>query len=213
MSSYLQRASHVYSNIYSATSSQFTEPVPRLLDVFSASPSSSTEEFLSETSQLVTLIEEDSDDTFGAFELKGASAILSEYGRQSEQYKLAVETSRALFESAMVHSKLSLVVLTYPSSTHSHAKRQQPPQSPLPAPSPSPQLPIGGVSTCHASVDACTNATDSCSGHGSCAQASKAGKTCFVCSCEITQDTSGRRQYWAGDACQKRDISAYVILL
>lgn len=213
VSSYLQRASHVYTNIFSATSPHPVQPVPRVLDTFSTSPSSVTEEFLSETAQLVSMIEEGEDGSFGAFELKGLSAIAAEYGRHSEQFKLAVETSRALFESAMAHPKLSLVVLTYP-TTQLHTKRQQvlqPPQSPLPPPSPSPQLPIGGVSTCHVSADACSNATETCSGHGACVQASKAGKTCFVCSCNITHDASGRRDYWAGDSCQKRDISAYVL--
>jgi len=215
VSSYLQRASHVYTNIYSATSSHPVQPVPRLLDTFSASFSSATEEFLSETAQLVSIIEEEENDSFGAFELKGVSAIAAEYGRQSEQFKLAVETSRALFESAMAHPKLSFVVLSYP-TTQSHTKRQQalqPPQSPLPPPLPSPQLPIGGVSTCHESADTCSNATEACSGHGACVQASKAGKTCFVCSCNITHDASGRRDYWAGDSCQKKDISAPFTLI
>ncbi|KAH8107490.1 hypothetical protein DFH11DRAFT_1732320 [Phellopilus nigrolimitatus] len=212
VSSYLQRAEHVYSNIvYEATS---IPHVPRLIDVFSASPSSATEDFLAETAQLVTLIESDETDTFGAFELHGVSQIAGEYGRQSEQFTLAVETTQALLLSALENSKLSVVVLTYPSPNAS-GKRQtaQPPQSPLPSSVPSPQLPIGGVSTCHATADACANATSACSGRGECAEASKAGRTCFVCACEVTLDSNDRREHWVGDACERKDISAPFVLI
>lgn len=208
VSSYLRRAEHTYSTILSSSSESLPRrAVPRLVNIFTASPSSATEIFLAELSQLVSVVESDERDVFGAFELTGVSAILAEYGRTSEQFQLAVESTRALFESAMANAKhLNLVVLTYPGA---HGKRQmQPPQSPLPPPGPSPQLPIGGVSTCHASADVCTNATNSCSGRGDCTEMSKAGKTCFVCQCEATLDSNGRRQIWVGDACERLDVSA-----
>ncbi|KAI5118919.1 hypothetical protein M0805_003743 [Coniferiporia weirii] len=211
VSSYLRRAEHAYSNVFSASTGFPQGTVPRLIDVFSASPSSATETFLSETASLVSLIESDEADVFGAFELRGVSQIANEYGQDSEQFQMAVETTEAMLSSAMANPKFSLVLLTYPAS---HGKRQvQPPQSPLPPPSPSPQLPIGGVSTCHISADACANATSSCSGRGECTQASKAGKTCFVCACETTFDSNGGKETWVGDACERQDVSAAFVLI
>ncbi|THH04291.1 hypothetical protein EW145_g5629 [Phellinidium pouzarii] len=211
VSSYLRRAEHIYSNVFSASTASPQGTVPRLIDVFSASPSSATEAFLSETAQVISLIESDEIDTFGAFELSGVSQIANKYGRHSEQFELAAETTKAMLASAMANPKLSFVVLTYPDSRW---KRQmQPPQSPLPPPVPSPQLPIGGVSTCHISADACANATNSCSGRGECTQASKAGKTCFMCACEATIDSNGRKNVWVGEACERKDVSAAFVLI
>ncbi|OCB87351.1 hypothetical protein A7U60_g5490 [Sanghuangporus baumii] len=212
VSSYLQRAEHVYSTIFSKAP---FATAPLLLDAFTTHPSSATDAFLSETSQLVVCVESEEKESFGAFDLKGLAELLKEYGKDSELYQLAAETTRAILESALKKPELSLVVITYPGTlTHSFSARQQPPQSPLPPPTtPSPQLPIGGVSTCHASTEACGNATSSCSGHGSCVEAQKAGKTCFVCACSVTHDDSGRPQEWAGDACERKDVSAPFVLI
>lgn len=207
VSSYLHRAQHTYSTVFSASNSPPQGALPRLIDVFTASPSDATEVFLAETAQIVSVIESAERDVFGAFQLTGVSAVAAEYGRASEQFQLAVDTTRALFQSAMANAEhLNLVILTYPGA---HGKRQmQPPQSPLPPPGPQPQLPIGGVSTCHTSTEICTNVTNSCSGRGDCTQMSKAGKTCFVCQCEATLGSNGGRQTWVGDACERLDISA-----
>lgn len=207
VSSYLQRAEHVYSRIYSKSP---YATVPLLLDAFTTHPSSATDAFLSETSQLVVCVESEEIDAFGAFDLTGLAELLETYGKDSELYQLAAQTTRAILESAVRKPTLSLAVVTYPGAPkHTFSVRQQPPQSPLPPPAtPSPQLPIGGVSTCHASAEACGNATSSCSGHGSCVHAQKAGKTCFVCACSVTRDDSDRPQEWAGDACERKDVSA-----
>ena len=101
------------------------------------------------------------------------------------------------------------MLLTY-SSSSSHVARQdqiQPPeQSPLPIPSP--QLPLSGTTTCFTDAESCANNTSSCSGHGECVQATKAGRTCFVCTCLSTRDESGRKTDWAGEQCERQDISS-----
>ena len=183
--------------------------IPRILDIFSVHPSDATELYLSETSQLVSFVETEETDAFGAFSLSGLSAIRSEYGAESELYSLGAETLRTILASTLLKSQINLVLLTYPSIT-THVSRQdqlQPPQqSPLPIPSP--QLPLSGSSTCFADLDACTGNTSSCSGHGECIQASKAGRTCFVCSCLSTRDESDRKTDWAGEQCERQDVSS-----
>lgn len=214
----LVRAHHAYSSIYSSSTSPI-HAVPRLLDIFTLSPTYGAEKFLAEAAALVSFVEsEDIVDTFGVFELSGLFELASQYGRRSEQYKMAAETVQGVILMAMSKPDIRFAVLTgslYSSSSLSSEKKRepQPPQSPLPPniPSPPPQQPIGSISTCFASEESCTNVTDSCSGHGSCIEASKAGKSCFVCACNVTLDSRGRREWWAGDACQRKDISRYVI--
>ena len=206
VSSYSQRAEHVYGTVITEAP-HAAATLPRLIDVFGAHPSSATDKFLSEMTQAVYVIESDENDVFGALSMKGLDELRAEYGRTSELYTLATESTRALLESAMARDKLSLALLTFP--LYGNQKRQQPPQSPLPPDSTAaPQLPIGGVSTCFTSADACGNATSSCSGHGTCVEAQKAGRTCFVCSCSATRDDNGRLEEWAGEACERKDVSS-----
>ncbi|TDL24325.1 hypothetical protein BD410DRAFT_117401 [Rickenella mellea] len=209
--SMLYRAQRVYSTIVSSSSSTTSAPVPRLLDIFHDTPSSATEYFLSETATLVSFVEEDNDDAFGAFELKSLAELASRYGKHSEQYTLAAEATRAIISSALLNRRLATAIMTYPAPTTAKRAMQPPPQSPFPGPAP--QLPIGSVSTCHPSDDACANVTNSCSGRGSCSEASKAGRTCFVCSCNVTRDDQGRRQWWVGDACERKDVSGPFVLI
>jgi hypothetical protein len=104
-------------------------------------------------------------------------------------------------------------LLTFSPSILLNKRQAQPPQqSPLPPQSPVPQQPISGVSTCFASADICTDSTNSCSGRGQCLQASKAGRTCFICACSKTSD-KGKTQTWVGDACERKDISGPFVLL
>jgi hypothetical protein len=73
---------------------------------------------------------------------------------------------------------------------------------------------------CYSSLDACTNLTNSCSGHGKCYQktggSAKQDVSCFACMCKETYDhflqgedkiPSYRIIYWGGGACQKKDVS------
>ena len=67
------------------------------------------------------------------------------------------------------------------------------------------------IPSCFTSKSACENATNSCSGHGSCS-ASLVNKKCFQCKCQSTvvrtnPDGSVQRWSWGGLACEKKDIS------
>lgn len=70
--------------------------------------------------------------------------------------------------------------------------------------------------SCFTSLSACNNATNSCSGHGTC-KPSGSSKTCFQCKCTRTtirtnKDGSKKTNLWAGAACQKKDISTEFTL-
>ena len=63
--------------------------------------------------------------------------------------------------------------------------------------------------TCFNSESACANATNNCSGHGSC---SKKHSGCYACSCARTivrynDDGTTKSVQWGGAACEKKDIS------
>lgn len=211
VSTYLHRARHAYTTIYS-TLSKSAGGVPSFLDIFSTS-SPETETFLSEMSSLSMFLDSDEQatDQFAAFELQGLTKIGNAYGRSSEQYQTAARAVRAMLESAKSKNNLNFALLTYSDSAQPLTRRQQqkaqPPQSHFPAPSPIPQQPISGISTCFTSADVCANSTNSCSGRGECMQASKAGKTCFICACSQTSSQKGKTQTWVGDACERKDIS------
>jgi len=206
VSTFLHRAPHAYSHIFSEASYP-ENGVPRILDIFSV-PSPATESFLSEMSTLLSFLESGvSSDKFGAFELKGLDAIAEAYGRSSEQYKLASQALGAFFQSALANNNMHIALLAY--STSSQMNKRAPQQSPLPAP----QLPIGSVSTCHLDAEICANSTNSCSGRGQCVEATKAGRTCFVCACSSTKSDDGKIQDWVGEACERKDISGPFVLL
>lgn len=213
ISTYLHRARHAYSIIYSELSEP-SQGVPSFLDIFTVS-SPAVETFVAETAALSDFLDESSTDKFAAFEMKGLSEIAQTYGRSSEQYQMAARTTRAVLESAISKSNLNFALLTYPSASlpsKRQAAPQPPQQSPFPQPSrtPQPQQPNGGISTCFTSAEVCSNTTNACSGRGECMQASKAGKSCFVCACAQTK-TQGKTQTWVGDACERKDISGYVL--
>ena len=63
--------------------------------------------------------------------------------------------------------------------------------------------------TCFSSKSSCTNATNSCSGHGSC---SEKHVGCYACQCSRTivrynDDGTTKTVQWGGTACEKKDIS------
>jgi Domain of unknown function (DUF3844) len=194
--------SHVF-NVSSVAKNTFTP----LLDIMNVSPP--TETFISELSALVEFLESDDLplDRFGAFNLTGLRTIADAYGRDSEQYSTAAASLTAALRSALTKPYLNLVIFTYPEvRPGGMAKRQA--QSPLPSRVPVP--PVGSDVLCYTSEDICTNSTESCSGHGTCALANKAGRTCFICSCEATKDSKGRTEHWAGSKCERKDVSGYV---
>ena len=176
---YTDRAHHVYSSVY--------EP-------------SESVHGLQKVANLKDFADGDyTPDRFGAFDFTHLS-------------KDAHHALRNMLDSLSERSDINVAIVTVPSADHQHGhkhhdRRQQPPQSPLPPPLPHPAEPIDSISTCFSTADACGNATSSCSGHGECVQASKAGKTCFVCACSTTSDLKGRKQHWAGSACERKDVS------
>ncbi|KAI0709604.1 hypothetical protein C8T65DRAFT_575702 [Cerioporus squamosus] len=182
--SYTDRAHHVYSYVH--------EP-------------SCSDHGLQEVANLKDFVNGDyTPDRFGAFDFTSLS-------------KEAHHALREMLKGLSARSDIKLAIVTVPSVHHHghkhHDKRQQPPQSPLPPPLPRPAEPIDSISTCYTSADACGNATSACSGHGECVSASKAGKTCFVCACSATTDLKGRKEHWAGRACERKDVSGPFVLL
>lgn len=201
VSAFLHRAPSTYSQILSEASYP-AHGVPRLLDIFSV-PSIATGTFMSEMSTLLDFVESDSTSgKFGAFELKGLGEIQRAFGRGSEQYRVAADSLRAVIQSAMAKGSVNLAVLIH--APNSHEKRE-PQQSPIP--STLPNQPISSISTCFDSQEDCEDETSSCSGHGGCVKVSKVGRTCFICACSATKDSKGRTENWAGEACERRDVS------
>ncbi|KAI0688199.1 hypothetical protein BC835DRAFT_1308903 [Cytidiella melzeri] len=219
---YTHRAAQVYPNVASDSSPISSPRASLLLDIFSA-PTEANQVFLTSASALADfldtlpsshLFQPNAPENFGAFELSGLKGLAEQYGPDSENYKMAREVVKSIFESALARdsSSLHLVLVTYPSSEAMYKKRQHDqPQSPLPMPHPA--EPIGSVSTCFESVDVCGNATESCSGHGECLAATKAGRTCFVCACAASRNDQGQKEEWAGTACERKDISGPFVLL
>ena len=218
--SYLHRATQLYDNVM--TTSSYAPPnAPQLLDMFSA-PTEANQEFLTSAAALVEFLDRQASRStkasgssngyasFGAFEISGLKELARQYGTDSNSYKSAVTILQTIIFSAMSREDLHLAVLTFAPETYTRVKRQDEddPQSPFPIPTAHPAEPIGP--TCFQSVDACSNATDACSGHGECVRATKAGRTCYVCACSATVDDDGRKEDWAGAACERKDVSGYV---
>ncbi|KAF8200000.1 hypothetical protein K438DRAFT_1717444 [Mycena galopus ATCC 62051] len=197
ISTYLHRATHAYTSIYSAD------------------PASQTRKawYIAELDSIMTFFDKAQGASFAAAELSGLATIRSTHGVDSDEYRSALDVTRRLLDHAIDHD-IRIAMLTFSSSTYMEAKRAEPSQAPFPRPPP--QSPIGSVSTCHTTLDVCTNATSSCSGRGECASATKSGRTCFVCSCGTTSTGSGNQittETWVGESCERKDISAPFVLL
>jgi len=187
VSTYLHRASHSFTSVF--PNRQFCAP--------------------DDVRNLVSFFDTAEEPAFAAIDL--SSLRLSQ--AKEELSDIAHELRSFLAQIAQ-DDRYNLAILTYatPSST-SFAKRHEnlEGQEPLPSTAP-PQLPIGGISTCFASLNACNDGTTSCSGRGQCVKASKAGRTCFVCTCGVTKTGEGKdlkTEYWAGEKCERKDISRY----
>ncbi|KAF8635213.1 hypothetical protein AX17_003989 [Amanita inopinata Kibby_2008] len=155
---------------------------------------------------------------FAAIELRELSDIRLKYGVASDEYQAAAYHVRNFFKHALEHmDNLRFAILTY--SKDLPQKREFTPrqdQSPLPPSQPPPQQPIGSISTCFTDENVCRNATNSCSGRGKCVEASKSGRTCFVCTCGVTRTGEGAKvktEIWVGESCERKDISAPFVLL
>ena len=202
----LYHAPLAFSHVFDGSNSPTITFSP-LLDIMNVSPP--TETFVSELSSLVEFLEADhlSWDRFGAFRITGLRRIANAYGRDSEQYTTAAASLNAALRSVVGKPQLNLVIFTYPAVQAPLVQKRQD-QSPLPSQAPVP--PIGSDALCFVSEEICSNSTDSCSGHGTCVQANKAGRTCFACACQATRDSEERTEYWAGSKCERKDVSGYV---
>jgi hypothetical protein len=203
-----RRASHVYTHV-AAEPSIPTQGVLRMLDIFSV-PTPANEAFLAEISTLINYLDAiPPSDRFAALELTGIPKLAASYGQSSEQYTLATATLRAAIEAALADKSVRFALMTYTPST----QRRSPllaDQSPEVTPS---LQPAKAFSSCFSSFLACTDATNGCSGHGQCANTTRAGQQCFVCACTTTVSEAGKTQNWAGDMCERRDVSGPFVLI
>ncbi|KAK7043213.1 hypothetical protein VNI00_008567 [Paramarasmius palmivorus] len=191
VSTYLHRAKHSYSSIYESTWDA------------------------SEVQSVHSFIYNSEDPVFATLDLSTLSRVREETGSNSRTYKNAVQDLRSLFDKLSDDEGVHLAILTYSSTpTLSYTKRQAS-QVPLPPNHAPPQQPISSISTCFGSADICTNATSSCSGRGQCVEASKLGRTCFVCACAATKTGEGNKAKtvnWVGERCERRDVSSSFVL-
>jgi len=189
VSTYLHRASHVFTSLY---------PTSRV-------------ENLDDVRALVSFFDTAEGPAFAAVDLSALHELDEGYPGKASQ----ITRELRAFLTQIAQEGYSLAILTYsPSPSSPFGKRRAfESQAPLPSTAP-PQQPIGSVSTCYMSLESCKTSTNSCSGKGQCVEASKAGRTCFVCNCGATRSGEGKgtkTEYWAGEKCERKDISGYVV--
>ncbi|KAJ5180374.1 hypothetical protein N7492_003584 [Penicillium capsulatum] len=75
---------------------------------------------------------------------------------------------------------------------------------------------------CHATNSSCAEATNNCSGHGSCylksgSESEGSANNCYACRCQQTvvrkSDGTTQKIQWGGPACEKKDISSSFWLI
>lgn len=74
-------------------------------------------------------------------------------------------------------------------------------------------LPSNLAGTCFTSSKDLEKATNNCSGHGKAVKSSRGGKPCYRCKCESSEVRKGKKVYWAGAACEKKDVSTEFVLI
>lgn len=171
---------------------------------------------LTDTSALRSFFESAEKPAFAAVETSKLQNLRDEFGRSSDEYLTYADEVRQLLDEVINDQpNLNFAILTYERASNegrSEFIRQS--QSPFPT-RPTPQEPIGAISSCFRTEDVCKNSTNSCSGRGNCVLASKAGRSCFVCACGVTTKGEGSKAQttrWAGQSCERKDISSYVIV-
>lgn len=161
----------------------------------------------------------------------GLQEVESTYGVESEEFakakelvKEAVEEITSLFKSKSAEQgrQASIAFVVTDSSSNLVKRSTSDLLSPLlprqtfstlkKGSSPSP-LPKNLLSTCFTSASSLEKATNNCSGHGKAVQSSKGGKPCYRCQCKPTEVRKGKKVYWAGAACEKKDVSTEFVLL
>ncbi|KAG0174088.1 hypothetical protein DFQ28_009740 [Apophysomyces sp. BC1034] len=128
---------------------------------------------------------------FISVEINGLQSLLDTYGARSQQYKAANLILRDLFEKTMIpdfqqsYAGHGLTTFVMTPGVRRLSKRAEPGSS---------------SGSCFETREACENATESCSGHGSC----HAVKDCYSCQCKPS---------FAGETCQYVDATADFQLL
>ncbi|KAJ3503683.1 hypothetical protein NLJ89_g8323 [Agrocybe chaxingu] len=197
ISSYLHRASHSFASLFPST--QFGE--------------------FNDVEELHSFFSYSEEPSFAAIELSKLHEIRKGLGASSDEYVEVATKLREFLEQLAEDDRYNLAILTYASPSSTSLYRRQDPQQtqqPLPSTVPPPQEPIGAISTCFKTEDDCNNGTTSCSGRGQCVGATKAGRTCFVCTCTPTKTGEGTKvktEYWAGESCERKDVSGPFVLL
>ncbi|KAG6873451.1 hypothetical protein C0995_015540 [Termitomyces sp. Mi166 len=193
ISTFLHRAAHTFTSIYDGAASPL---------------------------ELAAFFESAETPSFAALEMTKLSDLRRIYGSNSSEYHVAAEGLReVILEACNRPDTFSLAILTFSTPVSSFGKRDTQPQasqSPLVPSHPPPQEPIGAISTCFTSAAACINSTDSCSGRGQCLEATKSGRTCYVCTCGVTRSGEGpnvKTDVWVGQSCEKKDVSGPFVLL
>jgi hypothetical protein len=188
-STYLGRAAHTYASVFESWKLDNTDAVLSFLDAAERP-------------------------AFAALDVSKLQDLRQLHGSQSKEYQnFAAEVRQFLEEVVNNQPNLNVAILTYGSSSL-ESRQEVPRQSQNPFPDrPLPQEPIGAISTCFTTTDACQNSTNSCSGRGKCVEASKGGRSCFVCACGVTTKGDGptlETTKWAGESCERQDVSSYV---
>ncbi|KAG5637519.1 hypothetical protein H0H81_004270 [Sphagnurus paluster] len=191
LSTYLHRAPHSFASIYQDGLSHQLEDLESVTTFFKSAETPA----------------------FAALEVAKLADLRRSFGPSSYEYAVAADEIRHFLEQTYENADtLHIALLTFaPSSPTLEKRRPQASQSPLPPNHPPPQEPIGSISTCFTTLDTCTNSTNSCSGRGQCLEATKSGRTCFVCACGVTKTGEGSKlktDIWVGQSCERKDISA-----
>ena len=188
-STYLHRARHSFASVYSSRDIGQPKDIQSLVSFFDSAEGPA----------------------FASMDVSIPHDIGHTYS-SSDEYIQVADTLRAYLEKILDDNNFHLAIISLPPPSTSSLFKRQPPV-PSHTPLPSPQQPIGSISACFTTLDVCNTSTSSCSGRGTCVQASKAGRTCFVCSCGVTKTGEGNKVKtvtWAGQSCERQDISGYV---
>ncbi|KAF8326627.1 uncharacterized protein EI90DRAFT_2929991 [Cantharellus anzutake] len=224
LNTYVEHAFSIFDHVRFSITTRPPSPKPShnkvILDIFDLTPSESTSLFIHELEELVNAIEASADveheNSFLAFTINGLKHIEKEHGRSSDVYKAAVRILKGIISKVgEMSKKQKLALLVIPDEESRLISRSSKVDDTKREPEASERsIPIvHSKSQCFTSAEACTNATSSCSGRGECIKTTRAGKSCFSCSCHPTTDQYGRTITWAGQMCERKDISVPFILL
>ncbi|KAG8738812.1 hypothetical protein FRC10_006465 [Ceratobasidium sp. 414] len=145
---------------------------------------------------------------FAAFEISSLDLVAEEYGPLSEQYQLATQIVRNwLNVPSWNGDDIRALVIKPRSSPHGHTHGTRSLLAPVERRAASPgRLPIY---SCFKDSATCGNATSACSGRGSCVSVMRAGRTCYTCKCTPSKSDDGMSTtYWAGERCERKDVSS-----